>query len=396
MNNIKYVVYKNGTPIDYFSKSGFGMFNKFQTPEYVNKFTKEYIESHPETGEITLKIVNNNPQVQVDLIKLTHNTVNIQEYKRMQYYKCLCEKVDKSSYNYDLELLKEEEEQQTPKKPDWRDELSLKKFNMKYEELSIEQQREIRQYLRPKDYEERRLVNVNDRANSLLRVERAGFKVEWLTLDDAENNKQLKKMEKIEDEYFDSRSQSISSLKEGLYEPTLIGIKLLKNDEIKGYMYGRKLLDKEIAQIFGYDGRDFDQDIIELYSKYLKVNDKLPDDPLIKLFVDIKRNIKSLVENGNLKQLMKYKDQINKLKLFYSANFVVERDSRSAVPYMLKKYVTEIRAKGYKYITMDALPDTQELLLDKDGNAKDILKYNGMEFVASMNHTGSLIVVFKI
>lgn len=387
MNNIKYVVYKNGTPIDYFSKSGFGMFNKFQTPEYVNKFTKEYIESHPETGEITLKIVNNNPQVQVDLIKLTHNTVNIQEYKRMQYYKCLCEKVDKSYYNYDLELLKEE---------DLRNKLSLEKFNMDYENLSIEQQREIKQYLQhTEEYQKQRVAKLDDRAK--IRLEQAGFRVEWLTIDDAENNKQLKKMEKIEDEYFDSSlSQSIYSLKEGLYEPTLIGIKLLKNDEIKGYMYGRELLDEEIAQIFGYDGGDFDEDIIELYSKYLKVNDKLPDDPLIKLFVHIKQNIQSLIENGDLEQLMQYKNQINELKLFYSANFVVERDSRSAVPYMLKKYVTEIRNKGYKYITMDALPDTQELLLDKDGNAKDILKYNGMEFVASMNHTGSLIVVFKI
>jgi len=255
------------------------------------------------------------------------------------------------------------------------DELSFQKYNKSFEELTPEQQKSLSQQHRSSEEYHKKLMSKF--------VQAEGYDIQPFTKEDLKDKKLKQQMRQIEENNFDIEYVDVSH--SDLSSNTLIGFKVFHNSELKGYIYGREIHNDEL-QIMG---------VPEIINN-ININSKLNDDPLIQLIMQIKDKMDTEEDEDVLNLL---KDHLSNTKIFYTSNLVMEKDARKMVPYLLIKYLEAVRQNKYSYVTMNTLIDSQKLLLTDDKkDVKDILKYVGINFIASLegDEDNDMIIILKI
>lgn len=137
------------------------------------------------------------------------------------------------------------------------------------------------------------------------------------------------------------------------------------DDKIKGYIYGYQMTEDEYSDL---EEIDFDSVTVynEKYRKYLESPDSI-------------------------------RAEVNPNVTFYVSNFVVEKRHRLYVYKLLKDFIQGLRQNGIKYITFDALKDTQNLFLTSDGQVKrDRVEKAGLDPIGSFDTGYSKLSIFRI
>ena len=90
-----YVIYNDKDEfIDVVFKGEFGMLNRLQSPKYVEKIKKEYLEKHPELKDITVRVAETgDKRASKDYQEFLNKRYQMNEQVKLEKYKLICEKL---------------------------------------------------------------------------------------------------------------------------------------------------------------------------------------------------------------------------------------------------------------------------------------------------------------
>jgi hypothetical protein len=177
-------------------------------------------------------------------------------------------------------------------------------------------------------------------------------------------------MENLEDQYFPSwASQDFRDIEDDTRQPGFVGCGIFDDDKIKGYIYGYSVSDDEYEDL-----QYIDFSKVQFYNPQLKTK---------------------LLDNEN------YADNFKRIftpsNTHYVSNLIVDTSYRRYTYNLIKDFIKDLRSNGYKYIIFDALSDTVNLFIDKNGDIKkDRLAKANMSPLLTFNTDYSKLSIFLI
>lgn len=148
------------------------------------------------------------------------------------------------------------------------------------------------------------------------------------------------------------------------------GFGIFDDDNIKGYITGYKMEEDE-----------FDTDIFERLNR-VKFYDK-----------EFEKTLRDSLNKGVRPQQIASEiiDQT-----FHVINFVIDKEDRIEAYKLLKTFLNAVRAKGYKYLSFDALEDTQHLFMRDQMVKTSRLNKNNLRLIFTYGEGESVITMMGL
>jgi hypothetical protein len=148
------------------------------------------------------------------------------------------------------------------------------------------------------------------------------------------------------------------------------GFGIFDDDNIKGYITGYKMEEDE-----------FDTDIFERLNR-VKFYDK-----------EFEKTLRDSLNKGVRPQQIASEiiDQT-----FHVINFVIDKEDRIEAYKLLKTFLDAVRAKGYKYLSFDALEDTQHLFMRDQMVKTSRLNKNNLRLIFTYGEGESVITMMGL
>lgn len=171
-------------------------------------------------------------------------------------------------------------------------------------------------------------------------------------------------MEDLENKYFSQGyAQDYEDILDDMQQPGASGVIYTGDDkEVRGYLYGFEM-DLEDQTGISYDDGDYDlRELSESLTCYTEecVNDS-------EYFL---RKIISLANEG---------------EIFYVSNFLVDKPHRRIVSDLIDMLIKEVKDRGYKYMSFNALSATHRLLMSEGSPSKRREERYGIKILCQLD-----------